>query len=112
LDKFPSVSQPGKIYGLCKAHKKGYPLRPVVSMIVTSEYELAKFLDSFIKPNIPNKYMLNYTQSFLDAMKSFNFDSSDKLISYDVVSLFTCIPLKETINLVSDAVYSEHSKWR
>ena len=40
----PSGSQPGKLYGLCKAHKEGYPLRPVVSMLGTAEYGLAKYL--------------------------------------------------------------------
>ena len=51
-DITPSGSQPGKLYGLCKVHKNGNPMRPVVSMIGTAEYELAKYLDEFIKPNI------------------------------------------------------------
>ena len=43
----PSGSQPGKLYGLCKVHKSGNPLRPVISMIGTAEYQLAKYVDSF-----------------------------------------------------------------
>ena len=54
----PSGSNPGKIYGLVKIHKRDNPLRPVVSMIGTPEYQLAKFLDSLIKPYIPQTYML------------------------------------------------------
>ena len=34
----PVGFQPGKIYGMAKVHKQGVPLRPVVSMINTSEY--------------------------------------------------------------------------
>ena len=49
----PSGSQPRKIYGLCKVHKEGQPLRPVVSMLSTAEYNIAKYLDSIIKPCIP-----------------------------------------------------------
>ena len=30
-----SGAQPGKLYGLCKVHKDGYPLRPVISMLNT-----------------------------------------------------------------------------
>ena len=45
----PSGSQPGKLYGLCKVHKAGHPMRPVISMVGTAEYKLAKFLDTFIK---------------------------------------------------------------
>ena len=40
----PSGSQPGKIYGLAKVHMEGTPLRPVVSMIRTAEYNLANIL--------------------------------------------------------------------
>ena len=38
-------------------------------MIGTPEYELAKFLDTFIKPNIPNDFMLNSTSEFIDKLK-------------------------------------------
>ena len=52
----PSGSSPGKLYGMAKVHKANVPLRPVVSMIGTPEYELSKFLDNFIKPYIPDRY--------------------------------------------------------
>ena len=42
----PSGSSPGKLYGRIKIHKKGNPAWPVVSMINTPEYNLAKFLDN------------------------------------------------------------------
>ena len=50
----PSGSTPGKLYGLIKIHKEDNPARPVVSMIGTPEYKLAKSLDTIIKPYIPN----------------------------------------------------------
>ena len=59
LELKPTGSQPGKIYGLCKVHKEGEPLRPVVSMIGTAEYNIAKYLDKIIKPCIPSSHMLN-----------------------------------------------------
>ena len=43
-----SGSTPGKLNGLIKIHKDN-PARPVVSMISTPEYKLAKFLDTIIK---------------------------------------------------------------
>ena len=101
----PSGSQPGQLYGLCKAHKQGFPFRPVVSMLNTAEYPLAKFLDEIIKPHIPSKYMLNSTTSFLQKLKNFCFSQTDILISFDVVSLFTNVPLAETIELITERVY-------
>ena len=41
------------MYGLVKVHKDNNPVRPVVSMIGTPEYQLAKFLDVIIKPYVP-----------------------------------------------------------
>ena len=48
----PSGSQPDKLYGLCKVHKSGHPMRPVISMVGSAAYQLAKYIDTFIKPNI------------------------------------------------------------
>ena len=50
----PTGSKLGKLYGSIKVHKINDPARPVVSVIGTPEYKLAKFLDSVIKPSIPD----------------------------------------------------------
>ena len=102
---YPTGSQPGKLYGLCKVHKEGDPLRPVVSMVGTAGYGLAQYLDRIIKPHIPSAYMLSSTGHFIEKVKSFIFGAGDVIVSFDVVSLFTNIPLTETINLIADYVY-------
>ena len=106
---YPTGSQPGKVYGMCKVHKDGYPLRPVISMINTAEYNLAKWLDNYIKPNIPCQYSVVSTNEFLDNLKHTVFDKTDKIVSFDVVSLYTNIPLMETIDLIVESLYSEKS---
>ena len=105
----PTGSQPGKLYGLCKVHKANYPLRPVISMVNTSEYELGKYLDTFIQPNIPSSYITNSTDQFLDNLKHYDFSPNDQTVSFDVVSLYTNIPLLETIKIISDTIYSDIS---
>ena len=65
----PCGSGPGRIYGQAKQHKQGCPLRPVNSMIGTPEYELAKWLDAFIKPYIPNEYSINSNKTLLLNLK-------------------------------------------
>ena len=105
----PSGSQPGKLYGLGKVHKPNIPFRPVVSMICTAEYNLGKYLDKCIKRHIPSKFMLDSTSSFLDRISNFVFKPSDVLISFDVVSLFTNVPLKETISEIAEIVYKSDS---
>ena len=100
-------SSPGKMYGLIKVHKNNNPTRPVISMIGTPEYQLAKFLDSIIKSYIPDSYILHSTDHFLDELNNFKFKANHKLVSFDVQSLFTNVPLDETINIIADYIYSK-----
>ena len=78
-------------------------------MINTAEYHLAKYLDSIIKPHIPSEFMLESTSSFLRKLKEFCFKQTDILISFDVVSLFTNVPLEQTINTIADHIYELYS---
>ena len=77
-------------------------------MINTPEYKIAKFLDSIIKQHVPNSYMVQSTDDFLTKLKDFDFDSNQFLVSYDVKSLFTNIPLFHTINIIANYIYSPH----
>ena len=76
----PTASAPGKLNGLIKLHKKDNPARPVVSWINTPEYILAKFLDSIIKPHVPNSYMVESTDDFLTKVKDFDFNFNQFLL--------------------------------
>ena len=91
-------------------HSESTPLRPVVSMIRTAEYNLAKYLVKIMNNVMPTTYMLNSTGSFVNQISSFDFQPSNVLVSYDVVSLFfKNIPLNETIDIVFNYVYKQHS---
>ena len=74
----PSGSKPGKLYGMAKIHKTDIPLRPVVSMVGTPEYNYAKYLDSLIKSCWNSSQvisvLLNTTKS--NKYRSFYLDSS------------------------------------
>ena len=107
----PNGTQPGAIYGLAKIHKANTPLRPVISMVNTPQYELGKYLDKVIKKVIPDKYMLKSTDDFLTKLHSCNLNASRcRLVSFDVESLFTNVPLKEVIKLASRYVYESDDK--
>ena len=63
----PVGDQPGKQYGTCTVLKDGYQVRPAISSIKSkSEYFLAKYLNTFIVPNIPNAYCVNLASQLLD----------------------------------------------
>ena len=83
------------------------PLRPVVSMVGTSKYNLAKYLGQLIKPYIPDSYLLQSTDDFTERLKQFSINSQNIVVSFDVVWLFTKVPLADTIELIIDRLYSE-----
>ena len=74
-------------------------------MFGTPEYELAKYLDNLIKPHIPDTYLLRSTENFIEGLKECPCNNKNTMDSFDVVSLFTYVPLAETIELVIERLY-------
>ena len=110
----PSGSEPGKMYGSVKVHKSNKPMRPIISTIGTATYNLAKYLDNIIKRHIDTKYMLRSTQHLIEKINEHSSTFNDKhiLVSFDVVSLFTNIPVDETIQLAANLVYTNESSYK
>ena len=78
-------------------------------MLNTPEYNLAKFLDDIIKPNIPKSFMVDSSINFLDELKLTQLTPSDHMVSFDVKSLFTNVPLDFTIGIIAEHIYSDKS---
>ena len=70
--------------------------RPILSAIGTPTYDLAKFLVPILKPLTENEYTVHDSFSFASHISKFN--SKNLMVSLDVESLFTNIPLEETID--------------
>ena len=86
------------------------PLRPILASYCTAQYNLAKYLNQFITPVIPTKFSVNKNVNLLDRLSSYNFTPNSKLVSFDIESLFTNVPLEETIDLATNLVYDSNSK--
>ena len=92
------------MYGLPKLHKMfdSVPaFRPILSSTRTYNYQLAKFLGKLLDDVIPNDHSTKDTFSFVEEPKKVSV-TNKYMVSYDVTSLFTIIPLEETINLATD----------
>ena len=90
----------GKLYGLPKIHKKDISLRSILSTVNTHNYKLAKFLESLFQPLCNSEQMINDAFSFASFIRSQQFDTNIKLASVDMESLFTNVPVNETINVI------------
>ena len=100
---YPKGSQPARIYGLPKLHEdfganSTPPFRTIVSSIGTYNYNLAKYLCDLLSPHIPTEHCATDTFTFVQDIQSLSMFSKF-MVSFDVESLFTNIPLEECIDL-------------
>ena len=104
----PVGSNPSKLYGLPKIHKDNTPLRPIISQIGSYTYNVAKFLVPILQPLTVNHYSIKDSFNFARELLAINKGSY--MSSSDVFSLFTNIPLIETIDLCLNRLYVHTDK--
>ena len=77
----------------------------ILSATQTYNYALAKWLDDKLKPLVTNQYMISDTFGFVNEVHELVVNNGHILVSYDVSSLFTNVPLEETIQLLADKAF-------
>ena len=107
-------SRPGVLYSPCKIHKAIVdvypPFRSVFSAIGTPPYKIFSTYEKF-----PVHILSCFTIKEFTAKDSFSFtkeiveqDSSFYMASLDEDSIFTNIPLEETINICTESLYDQN----
>ena len=104
---FASGTQPGLLYGLPKIHKTSTPLRPILSAIGTSGYKLAKFILPLLSSFATNLHTVKDSFSFVEEITSIKNSNQYYMASFDIKSLFTNIPLEETIQIATDKYFDQ-----
>ena len=108
---YPRSNQPGQIYGTAKTHKfidmnqvnlDSLKFRPIISQIGTYTYSAAQVIGEYLKPLCnENPYIIKNTQDFANIIKAQPpLSELEEYVSYDVESLFTNIPLNDTIEYI------------
>ena len=95
------------MYGLPKTHKPNVPLRPILSMTVSAHHELSKWLASLLQPVLERftAHCISDSFKFADYIRQLDGQVDSFMCSFDVSSLFTNVPLDETIMICADALY-------
>ena len=113
---YPSGSNPGKFYGTAKVHKLKpneqdkvgkLPLRPIISNVGTATHKTAQYLCKLLSPLAKSKYNVQNTTEFVQKLKKIKAPRGYVTISFDVVSLFTNVPLRKTIDIILRKIYDE-----
>ena len=94
-----------RLYGLPKTHKPGIPLRPVLDMVNSPYHALAKWLCSRLEPvkKLLSQHCVRDVFEFINTIEGMNLNDC-KMFSLDVSSLFTNVPLKETIEFLGEFI--------
>ena len=105
---YPCGSRPARLYGLPKMHKckskdEIPPFRPIVSSIGCYNYKLARYLGDLLSPLVGIDYCSKDTFTFVEELKQVSM-TNKFMVSFDIVSLFTNIPLEQTINIAIDYI--------
>ena len=118
-DTKPDSNQPAHLYGTAKTHKfetledsnvANLKFRPITDQTEKFAYNAAKVTSDYLRPLCKNEYCINDTQKFPSMLSSIPplYDDEEDT-SDDVESLFTNIPIEETINYVIEQIYA-HKK--
>ena len=83
-------------------------LRLTVSSIGTFNYNLVCFLSDLLSPLVPSGYSCKDTFYFVSQIKKNANLSKIFLVSYNVTSLFTNIPLQETIDIAVNLIFNHN----
>ena len=91
-------AQLARLYGLEKVHKQGTPFRPVISLPDSSYDNLSKTLEKYFD-EIEGANIETNTQMAREILAKTELDSDESIISPDVNSLYTNVPLKEAVEI-------------
>ena len=111
---YPAGSNAGKFYDTAKVLKlkqgdtvDQLPLRPVVSNCGTASYKLAKYLTKLLSPLSKSQYTVQSTKELINQIKKQKVPSSYKMISFDVILLFTNVSIDATIDIILKGIYEQ-----
>lgn len=91
-----------RLYGLPKIHKPNIPLRPISSSFEVPCYKLAKHVGRILKNLIMDDFNIKNSLELKNKLEKLSLEKDEILISLDVVSLFTNIPIHLAISNIME----------
>ena len=92
------------LYGLVKTHKENNPMRPIISSTGSITYNLSRYITKLLSPllgTISGSHLVN-SVDLVEKLSNINFSPNIKLVSFDVCSLFTKVPIDSILEYLSN----------
>ena len=107
-----NCTRPALFYGLPKIHKPNAPLRPIVSYVNHALYATSKYLAKLLSPfsrTFPS--FVQDSTHLCEILKDVEIDNDHVLVSFDVKSLYTSVPIDRAMESVRSLLESDQS-WK
>ena len=109
---YPSGSAPARINDTPKVHKfsssDSFPKhRPIISSIGTFNFNIVHFFCDLLSLLVANDYSSKYAFSFVSKIENASL-SKKFLVSCELTSLFTNIPLQEAIDIATNLIFNHN----
>ena len=112
----PTSNQPARLYGTAKMHifasqtylqLRNLNFSQLLHKLAPTTYNIAHVIAEYLKPLADeNPYIIRNMQDFPSILKQEPQLETDKeYLFYDLESLFTSIPVRETINYILAEIY-------
>ena len=86
-------------------HEPGVPIRPIVSYSGSSLYNLNKYIANISKTYVKDeKNNAKNSGTFSNYIRNAPIEDDEIMVSFDVTSLYTNIPITDTPNIINDYV--------
>ena len=83
-------------------------LRPIISNIGTANYQLVQYLAKLLSPLAQSNYTINSTKDLMIKIKNEKTPENYEMVSFDITSLFTSVPLEHIIDIIIKRIYVKH----
>ena len=100
----PIGSQPPRLYGLAKIHKTNVPVRPVLSMPGSAYHKIGLKVAEWLSV-VPECGINTSSKKIADSLNNIELEENEEIVSFDVTSLYTNVPLTEAIQVCADMLY-------
>lgn len=96
-----SCTQLARMYGLIKIHKNDLPVRPITSACCSPGFKLAKLLTKILSETFHEEgFHVKNSLDFVKLVRDIDIEDDELMISFDVVSMFTNIPIDLMVTLI------------